>query len=304
MRSPRGGLLVDVGSVAQDILAIRESGQFGRLHGGAGAELATEEIPAIGARLFLIPKRELEELSPWSRSAVKRTFDCGAVLLALPVLLPILLMVAAAVRLTSSGPVLFLQTRVGSHGRLFTILKFRTMTHDADAHAVTTADNQPFTPIGPFLRRWKLDELPQIFNVLVGHMSLVGPRPKMPEHVKVDLLCRPGITGAATIAFAREEMILDRVPKHSLNAYYHNVVLPTKRCLDAEYMARATFPSDLKLIANSVLRRWDESAADSLRSIAALEAETRSREPESQMAPAFSIGRVVSEPISLRTGTR
>ncbi len=250
-----------------------------------------------------MPRRAAEELSRWSQCAGKRLFDCLCVLLALPLLIPILLGIAAAVRLTSLGPVLFLQKRVGCHGCIFTILKFRTMMHDRDArhHAVTTADNQPFTSIGPFLRRWKLDELPQIFNVLLGHMSLVGPRPKMPEHVKVDLPCRPGITGAATIAFAREETILDRVPKHSLDAYYHRVVLPTKRKLDAEYMARATFLSDLRLIVDSVLRRWDSSLADSLLEMEGLDAETGTR--EGKVEP-IAVGAMVSEPVSLRTGTR
>ena len=126
-------------------------------------------------------------------------------------------------------------------------------------------------------------------------MSLVGPRPKMPEHVKVDLPCRPGITGAATIAFAREEMLLDRIPKHSLDAYYHKVVLPAKRQLDAEYMARATFLSDLKLIVNSALRRWDGSIANSL-----LDAEKRIREGRLDPLPA---GAAVNDAVSLRTGT-
>jgi lipopolysaccharide/colanic/teichoic acid biosynthesis glycosyltransferase len=217
-------------------------------------------------RLFLVESGKFDEPSAWSQSVLKRVFDCSCVLLAMPLLFPVLAVIAVAVRLTSAGPVLFLQRRVGAHGRTFTILKFRTILHNIDAsyHPVTTADNQPFTPVGPLLRRWKLDELPQVFNVLMGHMSLVGPRPKMPQHVIEDLRCRPGITGAATIAFAREEAILDRVPKHYLEAYYHSVVLPTKRRLDAEYMARATCASDLKLILDSMLRRWDNSFADSL----------------------------------------
>jgi lipopolysaccharide/colanic/teichoic acid biosynthesis glycosyltransferase len=155
---------------------------------------------------------------------------------------------------------------MGRHGRIFTILKFRTMIHSSHrAHLpVTTSGNQLFTPVGPFLRRWKLDELPQLLNVLVGHMSLVGPRPKLPEHAISDLPCRAGITGAATIAFAREEASLDRVPKRQLDFFYHSVVLPAKHRLDAEYMAHATFLSDLKLIVDSVLRRWDSSVMEDL----------------------------------------
>ncbi|MGP8173710.1 MAG: sugar transferase [Terracidiphilus sp.] len=215
--------------------------------------------------------------SPWSQSGAKRLFDCVCVLFALPLLVPVLLAIALAVWLTSSGPVLFLQKRMGLHGRTFTILKFRTLIHAADKahHAVTTAGNQRFTPTGPFLRRWKLDELPQLLNVLWGDMSLVGPRPKMPEHVISNLKCRPGITGAATIAFAREEEVLDRVPKHRLESFYHAVVLPAKRRLDVEYMARATFLSDFKLIVNSVLRRWDRSIMEGLLNTGAFEAEDR-----------------------------
>jgi lipopolysaccharide/colanic/teichoic acid biosynthesis glycosyltransferase len=205
-------------------------------------------------------------LSPWSRSSAKRVFDCASVLLMMPLILPVLLAIALAVRVTSPGPVLFLQQRMGRNGRNFTIMKFRTMIHrsNGEHHPVTTSDNQRFTSVGPFLRRWKLDELPQLFNVLMGNMSLVGPRPKLPEHAISNLACRAGITGAATIAFAREESILARVPEHHLKSFYHSVVLPAKLQLDADYMAHATFLSDLKLILNSVLRRWDESIMESL----------------------------------------
>jgi lipopolysaccharide/colanic/teichoic acid biosynthesis glycosyltransferase len=131
---------------------------------------------------------------------------------------------------------------------------------------VTTADNQRFTPVGPFLRRWKLDELPQIWNVLSGDMSLVGARPKLPEHQVCELQCRPGITGAATIAFAREESFLARLPKHDLDDYYRERILPVKHQLDLEYMARATFGSDFKLLIDTVLRRWDTSVMEKLMS--------------------------------------
>jgi lipopolysaccharide/colanic/teichoic acid biosynthesis glycosyltransferase len=191
----------------------------------------------------------------------------------LPILVPIFLVVGLAVRLTSSGPVLFLQKRMGRHGREFTIFKFRTMIHCCDKahHPVTTSGNQLFTPVGPFLRRWKLDEVPQLFNVLAGNMSLVGPRPKLPAHFISSVPCRAGITGAATIAFAREEEILDRVPKHLLESFYHSVVLPAKHQLDEDYMANATFLSDLKLIVDSVLRRWDSAVIECIFKAWALE---------------------------------
>jgi lipopolysaccharide/colanic/teichoic acid biosynthesis glycosyltransferase len=234
------------------------------------------------------PYLVIKQLSPWSRSSTKRFFDCACVLLALPLLVPLFLSIALTVRLTSSGPVLFLQRRMGRHGRAFTILKFRTMIHAAHKvhHPVTTAYNQCFTPAGSFLRHWKLDELPQLLNVLRGDMSLVGPRPLMLEHVISNLKCRPGITGAATIAFALEEQVLESVPMRSLESCYHTVLLPAKHRLDAEYMARATFLSDLKLIVDSVLRLWNTSTMEGLLKTGALEAEdeillSRISDPES-----------------------
>jgi lipopolysaccharide/colanic/teichoic acid biosynthesis glycosyltransferase len=202
-----------------------------------------------------------ERVSEWSQSGLKRSFDVTCVLLALPLLIPIFIAVGMAVRFTSRGPVLFLQRRTGLHRRNFTILKFRTMEHleNGARHKVTTAGNQLFTPVGRFLRRWKLDELPQVLNVLVGDMTLVGPRPKLPEHQLVELKCRPGITGAATIAFACEEQILARLPHDSVEAYYHSIILPAKLRLDREYMAQATFLTDLKLIVDTITRRWDSS---------------------------------------------
>jgi lipopolysaccharide/colanic/teichoic acid biosynthesis glycosyltransferase len=205
------------------------------------------------------PHKGNRSISAWTRSVGKRIFDCGCVIASLPVLLPVLAMTALLVRLTSRGPVLFIQERVGLHGEIFRILKFRTMAHlqNKNRSAVTSSNNQRFTPIGPFLRRFKLDEAPQLFNVLKGDMSLVGPRPKMLEHVKHDLPCRPGVTGYATLTFAREEVVFSRLRKEELDSFYHDVVLPAKRRLDDQYMAEATFSSDLRLIVNTLFRRWD-----------------------------------------------
>ena len=225
-------------------------------HGHAGTRhLAWPAQPTTWAELDSCS----ETLSPWAGSGLKRCFDCICVLLALPLLIPIFCLVALAIRCTSRGPVHFLQKRMGRNGRTFTIFKFRTMPHIpvGGRSAVTTVGNQDFTPVGPFLRRFKLDELPQLLNVLRGEMSLVGPRPKLPEHQISPLNCRPGITGAATLAFAREEQFLAQLPEHELDVYYHSVVLPAKHRLDAEYMSRATLFSDMKLILDSAMRRWD-----------------------------------------------
>jgi lipopolysaccharide/colanic/teichoic acid biosynthesis glycosyltransferase len=142
-------------------------------------------------------------------------------------------------------------------GHRFTIFKFRTMpvtNQKAARPSVTTSVNQRFTLVGPFLRRWKLDELPQIFNVLRGEMSLVGPRPKLPSHQVGSLACRPGITGRATLLFACEESVLASVPHVELEDFYENVVLPLKKTLDDEYMGAATFRSDLALLFSSIFR--------------------------------------------------
>lgn len=219
-----------------------------------------------------------ERVSVWSQSGLKRVFDVVCVLLALPLLIPIFIVIGLAVLFTSKGPVLFLQERTGMHRRNFTILKFRTMEHleNGARNKVTTAGNQRFTPVGPYLRRWKLDELPQLLNVLIGDMTLVGPRPKLPEHQLGELKCRPGITGAATIAFAREEQILARLPHHRLDGYYHSIILPTKLRLDREYMAQATFLSDLKLIVDTIVRRWDSSGICKLLEVQSAEMQTKS----------------------------
>jgi len=230
-----------------------------------------------------------ERPSSWSQSGLKRLFDVSCVFLAVPFLLPIFLIVGLAIRFTSPGPVLFLQTRIGRHRRTFTILKFRTMEHcEKGAHnCVTTTENQRFTPVGPFLRRWKLDELPQVFNVLTGDMSLVGPRPKIPEHQIGRLRCRPGITGAATIAFAREEQVLATLPDLDLDRYYRSIVLPAKLRLDTEYMSCATFLSDLNLIINTALRRWDTSTIHDLieKEIAERRSKTHSLKSPSSNGP-------------------
>ncbi len=255
----------------------------------------------VRASLRLIEER----VSGWSQSRLKRFFDIVCVLLAIPFLIPIFVVVGLAVRFTSKGPVLFLQKRTGLHRRNFTILKFRTMEHleNGARHKVTTAGNQQFTPVGCFLRRWKLDELPQVFNVLVGDMTLVGPRPKLPEHQLTELKCRPGITGAATIAFAREEQILASLPHDCVDAYYHSIILPTKLRLDREYMVQATFLTDLKLIMDTITRRWDSSEIYELLDLRPLEMQRKALKGKARSSLAIASGRAdMSADESLTSG--
>lgn len=202
-------------------------------------------------------------LSWWSDSAGKRVFDIACVLCVLPLVLPVLLAVGLAVWLTSRGPIVFRQQRMGRNGQCFTILKFRTMPVNSGKSArpsLTSSSNQQFTPVGRFLRRWKLDEIPQLINVLRGEMSLVGPRPKLACYESTRLACRPGLTGFATLVFAREEMALATLPPAEVDGYYQAVLKPMKLRLDAAYMAQATLFYDLKIILKSVFRDWDDLA--------------------------------------------
>ncbi len=197
-------------------------------------------------------------LSRWSQSRAKRTFDVCLALAALPIVAPVGMAIALAIRIDSRGPVFFLQKRVGRYGTPFSIVKFRTMVDTAREPnpSITTIHDAQITRTGRVLRALKLDELPQIVNVLRGDMSLVGPRPRVPEQPVTRLDCRPGITGAASLAFAREEALLAAVPRPQLDSFYARRVIPVKQRLDDAYMARATLASDLKLIIGTALRVW------------------------------------------------
>jgi len=167
-------------------------------------------------------------------SAGKRLLDVVLGTLGLMIGLPILALVALAVRLTSSGPVFYHQRRVGLHGRIFTVHKFRTMREDAEAKTgpvwASKKGDPRVTPIGRFLRRSRLDELPQLWNVLKGEMSVVGPRPERPEFV-TDLtrdipyygqrhVVRPGLTGWAQVRYTYGASAEDALQKLQYDLYY------------------------------------------------------------------------------------
>jgi lipopolysaccharide/colanic/teichoic acid biosynthesis glycosyltransferase len=168
-----------------------------------------------------------------------------------------MLLIALCVRITSKGDALFPQDRVGFGGRLFRIYKFRTMTDNRGKSVGPglTKDGDPrVTPFGRFLRRFKLDELPQFYNVLRGDMSMVGPRPKLPQYAALrNMPYRPGVTGLATIAFRFEGEILRSIDAESIDLFYAERIKPLKARLDACYMCQATPFSDMQVVASTFL---------------------------------------------------
>lgn len=193
-------------------------------------------------------------VSPWCASASKRAFDLACVIPALVILSPVLCIVAIAVRLTSPGPIIFRQQRAGRHRKLFTIYKFRTMLANSETTGpgLTATGDPRIIRIGHFLRHFKLDELPQLYNVLRGDMSLVGPRPKLPHLELTSVPCRPGVTGAATLLFRKEQHILREVPEDQVGNFYAQYIAPEKVKLDSAYMSSASFWSDISVLRATV----------------------------------------------------
>ena len=193
----------------------------------------------------------------------KRIFDVVCAALGLVISSPIWVIAAVATKLSSPGPVLHRAQRVGMDGAPFTLLKFRTMRRDAATQgpAVTTSGDPRITAVGRWLRRTKIDELPQLWNVLRGEMSLVGPRPEDPRYVALytprqrDVLTvRPGITSPASVAYRHEESLLVGADAEDR---YVSEVMPAKLEIELEYIASRTLLADVKVLlrtAAAVLR--------------------------------------------------
>jgi lipopolysaccharide/colanic/teichoic acid biosynthesis glycosyltransferase len=184
-------------------------------------------------------------------------FDIVVALLVLGVFALPMLVVAISIRLTSNGKALFAQQRVGRGNSLFTIYKFRSMAVASAANlgpGLTASCDERVTPLGRRIRYLKLDELPQFYNVLRGDMSLVGPRPKLPQYAAIaNMPYRPGITGVASLVFRHEEEILGCCRPVEMERLYRDRIQPLKARLDVRYMARATFLSDLEVIGATFL---------------------------------------------------
>lgn len=189
---------------------------------------------------------------------MKILFDKTAAFFGLLLLSPILLVVTILIRLKMpGGPVIFRQQRVGRHGKLFTIYKFRTMTTGHQGSSVSVAGEARITPLGAVLRRYKIDELPELWNVLKGDMSLVGPRPDVPGYAdklvgddREILLLRPGITGPASLKYRNEEELLATVDNPQ--EYNDTVIYPDKIRINRYYLHHYSFWKDIQMIICTV----------------------------------------------------
>jgi len=190
--------------------------------------------------------------SSWSVSIAKRSVDLAASIFILSIMFVPMAIIALLVKFTSPGGAFFSQERIGRYGRTFRICKFRTMRVNAQAQgaSLTRGGDSRVTRIGDLLRKFKLDELPQLFNVINGDMSLVGPRPKVPRYAEMrNMPYRPGITGAASLEFRHEEALLQTFadPKE-MDSFYMRQIMPAKAMLDGEYMSQCDFSSDVQMI--------------------------------------------------------
>lgn len=192
---------------------------------------------------------------------IKRIFDIICSGLGLVILSPFLLFVAIRIKMGSDGPVFFKQIRVGEKGKEFKILKFRTMVVDAEklGRQITVGNDNRITKIGAFLRKYKIDELPQLINVFKGDMSLVGPRPEVPRYVKMYteeqrkvLDVKPGITDLASIRYRDENELLGKA--ENPDEFYINTIMPDKLALNVEYINKSNIFFDIYIIIKTILK--------------------------------------------------
>lgn len=191
---------------------------------------------------------------------LKYLFDRTMALIGLLFLWPILLVVAILIKKQMPGPVFFVQQRVGKDGKLFPCHKFRTMTIGHNGTSISIAGESRITPLGAKLRRYKLDELPELWDVLIGNMSFVGPRPDVPGYAdklqgenRIILTLRPGITGPATLKYRNEEDLL--ATKANPIQYNNEVIYPDKVRINRYYAEHYSFMDDIRIIFCTILGR-------------------------------------------------
>lgn len=195
---------------------------------------------------------------PTPGRGLPRLFDVGVSCLGLLVLAPVLLLFALLVRVGSTGPVLFRQVRVGRQGKTFELLKFRSMRVGAPGPEVTAAGDSRVTGLGRWLRRLKLDELPELWNIARGDMALVGPRPEVPAYVDLEnpswqrvLSVRPGLTDPVTVELRNEEELL--AGAEDPEAFYQRILQPYKLAGYERYLDERTAWSDLKVLWQTLM---------------------------------------------------
>ncbi len=198
-------------------------------------------------------------------NAVKRAFDVVLSLIGLILVSPVILVIAIFVKLTSPGPVMYKGVRVGRYGKPFRILKFRSMVVDAEKRggSATAGDDPRLTSTGRFLRSYKLDELPQLWNVFVGDMSFVGPRPEVQKYVdrysekeRAVLALRPGITDWASIWNSNEAAVLEG--SSDPEKAYEELILPTKLALQQKYLHEHSCFTDVRILFHTFAKLLDE----------------------------------------------
>jgi len=211
--------------------------------------------PASACRVVVAPKKWHPKMSFFDRFW-KRLFDIVLSFLGLVILWPVILVTNVIARSDTQATGFFYQQRVGRHGRLFNVVKLRTMRVEAGTN-ITTKDDVRITRSGAFFRRWKLDELPQLWNVLKGEMSFVGPRPDVPGYLdklsgknKLLLELRPGITGPASLKYRDEETILAQVDDPE--TYNDEVIWPDKVAINMEYYQNWSLKADLMYILKTL----------------------------------------------------
>ena len=200
---------------------------------------------------------------------MKRAMDIGAALLGLLVLSPVMLGIAVLVARQSGRPVLYKEPRVGRDGRSFTLVKFRTLYPGSTTlGSIAPEDDPRITPVGLPLRRTRLDELPQLYNVLVGDMSLVGPRPMVQRHAdaldgatrETVLSVRPGVTDPASVLFFAEDAVL--VGRPNAEREYFQLLLPAKAKVQLDYLQHWSVMLDIRIIVRTLARVWSSQARE------------------------------------------